>query len=56
MNTKGYCYPKAIIRQAVYFKLRFTLSYRGVEEIMRSTSIIANYILNGFEDKVVLLL
>ncbi|KAF2339748.1 IS6 family transposase [Flavobacterium nitrogenifigens] len=35
MNTKGHCYPKSIIVQAVYFKLRFTLSYRDVEEIMK---------------------
>jgi putative transposase len=35
MNTKGYSYPKAIILQAVYFKLRFSLSYRDVEEIMK---------------------
>jgi len=35
MNTKGQWYPKSIILQAVYFKLRFTLSYRDVEEIMK---------------------
>ncbi len=35
MNTKGHCYPKSIMLQAVYFKLRFTLSYRDVEEIMK---------------------
>jgi putative transposase len=35
MNTKGHCYPKSIILQAVYFKLRFTLSYRDLEEIMK---------------------
>lgn len=35
MNIKGHCYPKSIILQAVYFKLRFTLSYRDVEEIMK---------------------
>lgn len=35
MNTKGHCYSKQIILQAVYFKLRFTLSYRDVEEIMK---------------------
>lgn len=35
MNIKGYCYPKSIILQAVYFKLRFTLSYRDVVEIMK---------------------
>ena len=27
-------YPIVIILQAVYFKLRFTLSYRDVEELM----------------------
>jgi putative transposase len=35
MNTKEHCYPKYIILQAVYFKLRFTLSYRDVEEIIK---------------------
>jgi putative transposase len=35
MNTKGHCYPKSIILQAVYFKLRSALSYRDVEEIMK---------------------
>ncbi|MBP1225943.1 hypothetical protein JOD96_004550, partial [Flavobacterium sp. 1355] len=25
MNTTGHSYPKSIILQAVYFKLRFTL-------------------------------
>ena len=31
---KGHCFPKEIILQAVYFKLRFTLSYRDVEELL----------------------
>lgn len=31
---KGYCFPKAVILQAVYFKLKFTLSYRDVEELL----------------------
>ncbi|NOR34366.1 MAG: IS6 family transposase, partial [Bacteroidales bacterium] len=35
MDTKGHCFPKSIIIQAVYLKLRFTLSYRDVEEILR---------------------
>jgi putative transposase len=35
MDIKGHCFPKSIIVQAVYFKLRFSLSYRDVEEIMR---------------------
>ncbi|SNR95763.1 Transposase (or an inactivated derivative) [Flavobacterium sp. ov086] len=43
MNTKGYCYPKSIILQAVYFKLRFTLSYRDVEEIMKIRGVIVDH-------------
>jgi len=35
MDTKGHSFPKSIIIQAVYFKLRFSLSYRDIEEIMR---------------------
>ena len=31
---KGHCFPKAIILQAFYFKLRFSLSYRDVEELL----------------------
>ena len=31
---KHHRYPKAIILQAVYFKLRFTLSHRDVEELL----------------------
>lgn len=31
---KGHCFPKSVILQAVYFKLRFTLSYRDVEELL----------------------
>ncbi|GEO11562.1 IS6 family transposase [Segetibacter aerophilus] len=31
---KGYCFPKEIILQAVYFKLRFSLSYRDIEELL----------------------
>jgi len=35
MNIKGHCYSKFIILQGVYFKLRFILTYRDVEEIMK---------------------
>ncbi|WP_375034588.1 hypothetical protein [Flavobacterium sp. LAR06] len=42
MNTKGHCYPKSIILQAVYFKLRFTLSYRDVEELMKIRGVIVD--------------
>ena len=31
---KGHCLPIVIILQAVYFKLRFSLSYRDVEELL----------------------
>ena len=32
---KHHCFPKEVILQAVYFKLRFSLSYRDVEELMQ---------------------
>lgn len=32
--NKVHCFPKAIISQAVNFKLRFSLSYRDVEELL----------------------
>jgi len=35
MDTKHHCFPKLVILQAVYMKLRFTLSYRDVEEILK---------------------
>lgn len=31
---KGHCFQKSIILQAVYFKFRFGLSYRDIEELM----------------------
>ena len=31
---KGHCFPKVVILQAVYYKLRFGLSYRDVEELL----------------------
>lgn len=32
---KGHCFPKSIILHAVYLKLRFSLSYRDVEELLQ---------------------
>ena len=32
---KGHCFPKVIILQAVYYKLRFSLSYRDIEELLK---------------------
>lgn len=43
MNTKGHCYTKAIILQAGYFKLRFKLSYRDIEEIMKMRGIAVDH-------------
>ena len=31
---KGHCFPKSIILQAVYFKLRFSISFRDAEELL----------------------
>jgi putative transposase len=43
MNIKGYCCPKHIILRAVYFKLRFTLSYRDVEKIMKIRGVLVDH-------------
>jgi putative transposase len=40
-------FPKSIIVQAVYFKLRFSLSYRDVEEIMRIRGVEVDHAING---------
>lgn len=32
---KNHCFPKDVILQAIYFKIRFSLSYRDVEELMQ---------------------
>ena len=34
MIFKGRCFPNTNILQAVYFKLRFSLSYRDIEELL----------------------
>ena len=35
LKTTGIWYPKDVIIQAVYLKLRFSLSYRDIEEILK---------------------
>jgi len=40
---KGHCFPKAIILQTVYFKLRFTLSYRDIEELLRIRGVVVDH-------------
>ncbi len=40
----GHCFPKEIILQAVYFKLRFRFSYswRDVEELLLTRGVTVN--------------
>ena len=40
---KGHCFPKVIVLQAVYFKLRFTLSYRDIEELLRIRVVVVDH-------------
>ena len=40
---KGHSFPKAVILQAVYFKLRFSFSYRDIEEILRIRGVIVDH-------------
>jgi putative transposase len=40
---KGYCFPKEIILQSVYFKLRFSLSYRDVEELLSIRGVLVDH-------------
>lgn len=40
---KGHCFLKSIILQAVYFKLRFSLSYRDLEELMTLRGVIVDH-------------
>ena len=35
LKTKGSWYPKDVIVQAVHLKLRFSLGYRHIEEILK---------------------
>jgi putative transposase len=40
---KGHCFPKEVILQAVYFKLRFTLSYRDIEELFLIRGVVVDH-------------
>ncbi len=40
---KGHCFPKEVILQAVYLKLRFKLSYRDVEELLSIRGVIVDH-------------
>ena len=40
---KGHSFPKEVIQQAVYFKIRFTLSYRDVEELLSTRGVVVDH-------------
>ena len=40
---KGHCFPKVIILQAVYIKLRFSFSYRDIEELLKIRGITVDH-------------
>ena len=40
---RGHCFPKVIILQAVYFKLRFSLSHRDIEELLKIRGIVVDH-------------
>src|SRR4028119_859683 len=40
---KSHSFPKETILQAVYFKLRFSLSYRDVEELLSTRGVIVDH-------------
>jgi putative transposase len=40
---KGHCFPKVVILQAVYYKLRFTLSYLDIEELLRIRGLVVDH-------------
>jgi putative transposase len=40
---KGHSFPKSIILQGVYFKLRFGLSYREVEELLQIRGVLVDH-------------
>jgi putative transposase len=41
---KGYGFPKEIILQAVYLRLRFSLSYRDVEELLSIRGVLVDHV------------
>jgi putative transposase len=43
LKTKGSWFPTEIIVHAVYLKLRFSLSYRDVEEILKDRGVKVDY-------------
>src|SRR3954468_13425886 len=42
---KGHSFPKDVILQAVYLKLRFSLSYRDVEELLSIRGVTVDHVI-----------
>ena len=40
---QAHCFPKEVIQQGVYFKLRFSLSYRDVEELLSIRAVLVDH-------------
>src|ERR687894_916417 len=43
LSYSGYCFPRDIIQRAVWMYLRFTLSFRDVEEFLAERGIVVTY-------------
>ena len=43
INYSGYRFPPEIIQQAIWLYLRFTLSFRDVEDLLAERGIIVSY-------------
>jgi len=43
LSCRGHRFPAAIIRHAIWLYLRFTLSYRGVEELLAERGLNLSY-------------
>ena len=43
LSYRGYRFPAAVIRHAIWLYLRFTLSYRDVEELLAERGLDVSY-------------
>jgi hypothetical protein len=43
ISYKGYRFPPEMIQQAIWLYLRFTLSFRGVEDLLAERGIMVSY-------------
>ena len=51
ISYKGYRFPVEIIQQAIWLNLRFTLSFRDVEDLLSERGITVSYENNSPLDK-----